>query len=346
MPGVHPVASVSLSIEDKGANVWDGPVPTLADVFRAQARIRPYLQPTPVLRSEPLSDLLGCDVILKLELLNPTGAFKVRGGINFLSQLSEEQRARGVVAASTGNHGQSIAYAARLFGTKATIFVPEQANPLKLAAMQRLGATIVATGRDFDECMEASFAFAKEQGSFLVHSANEPDLIAGVGTYSLELMQYEPNIDTFIVPIGGGSGLCGATIVAKSIDPSIEVIGVQAEGAPAVYNAWRSRELRGIERADTFAEGIATRVPFALPARILWDRVDDIALVSDRDLKRAMLTYLERSRLQVEGAGAAPLAAAWNRRHDLKGKTVALVVSGGNVPLTNLAAVLQEEKPL
>ena len=338
--------STSITNPDAPAALWTGPVPTLADVFEARLQIRPYLNPTPAIRSEPLSELLGCNVIVKAESLLPTGAFKIRGGINLMSRLSREQLNRGIVAASTGNHGQSMAYAARLFGTKASVFVPEVANPLKVASMNRLGAEVHAVGRDFDTCLENAEEFAREHGKYFIHSANEPELIAGVGTYALELMEFEPRLDAIFAPIGGGSGLCGITIVGKGINPDIQVFGVQSEGAPAVFNSWKSRTLESTPEANTFAEGIATRMSYALPAAILWDVVDEIVLVSDQAIKRAMLTYLQRTRLLAEGAGAAPLAAAWAKREELQGKTIALILSGGNVTLDVLQAAMNEEQPL
>jgi threonine dehydratase len=321
-------------------------VPTLADVFDARTVIRPYLAPTPAIRSEPLSDLLGCNVIVKCESLLPTGAFKIRGGINLMSRLPADQLQRGVVAASTGNHGQSISYAARLFGARAAIFVPEHANPLKVASMNRMGAEIFAVGQDFDDCLEQAEAYAAKHDMYFIHSANEPDLIAGVGTYTLELMEFEPRLDAIFTPVGGGSGLCGATIVGKGINPNIRIYGVQSSGAPAVHDSWKARKMVSTDRADTFAEGIATRNPYALPADILWDVVDDIVLVSDQEIKRAMLTYLERTRLLAEGAGASPLAAAYARRDEIQGQTIGLILSGGNLTLDVLQSVLNEERPL
>lgn len=326
--------------------LWAGPVPTLADVFRARRIIRPYLDPSPTIRSESMSDLLGCNVILKCESLLPTGAFKVRGGINYMSRLSTEELQRVVVAASTGNHGQSIAYAARLFGASASIFVPSKANPLKVKAMKKLGAEVIASGNDFDECFAAAQVHVKTSGALFIHSMNEPHLVAGVGTYALELMEFEPDLDVIFTPVGGGSGLCGSLITAKGINPAITVYGVQASGAPAVHDSWKARRLIKTDRADTFAEGIATREAFELPADVIWSMVDDIMLVSDMEMKRAILTYLERARLLVEGAGAAPLAAAYARREELRGKNVALIVSGGNLTLDVLASAMNEEKAL
>ncbi|HWV36198.1 MAG TPA: threonine/serine dehydratase [Thermomicrobiales bacterium] len=322
---------------------WAGSIPTLEDVFLARKVIRPYLKPTPLLESDLLSERFGCRVLLKCESLNPTGAFKVRGGIYHLSQLSPEQRALGVVAASTGNHGQSIAYAARLFGAKATIFVPEGCNPMKVAAMKRLGAKVVEEGAGFDEALIASQRFAQETGGYFVHSADEPNLIAGVGTYTLEIMEEAPEVDAIFVPIGAGSGACGACVAGKGIKPSLRVIGIQAEGAPAVYESWRDRELKELASATTFAEGIATRKAFSLPAAILWDTVDDIMLVSDAELRRAIVTVLEATHLVAEGAGAAAVAGAWKQRHGFAGKTIAVVISGGNLTSDALVQALTEE---
>lgn len=327
-----------------GHHGWAGTMPTLADVFVAQKMIRPYLKPTPLLNSEVLSERFGCRVLIKCENLNPTGAFKVRGGIYLVGRLDSEQRARGVVAASTGNHGQSIAYAARLFGVKATIFVPQRCNQMKVASMHRLGARVMAEGLGFDEAFRAAERFAAETGAHFVHSANEPDLVAGVGTYTLEIMQEEPEIDAIFVPIGAGSGACGACVAGKGIHPPLQVIGVQAEGAPSVYESWQARELGELAVANTFAEGIATRTAFALPAAILWDTIDDIMLVSDADMRRSIVTLLEATHMVAEGAGAAALAGAWKRRNDFAGKTIAVVLSGGNLTSDALVQALTEER--
>lgn len=319
--------------------------PTLRDVFRARRILSGLLAPTPLLRPPALAERLGCDVFLKCENLQPIGAFKVRGGLFLASQLTADERRRGLVTASTGNHGQSIAYAARAFETTATIVVPEEANPLKVAAMRRLGAEVVFAGVDFDESRAAAEAIAAERGARFVHSADEPALIAGVATTTLEILETVPDLEVLIVPVGGGSGLSGACLVGKSINPKLRVIGVQAAGAPAVYESWRRRELLALPTMSTFAEGLATRVAFALPSSILWDLVDDICLVSDAELRRAILTALESTRMLLEGAGAASLAAAYQRREDLAGKKVALVASGGNLTLDALAQAMAEERP-
>ncbi|HLU35631.1 MAG TPA: threonine/serine dehydratase [Thermomicrobiales bacterium] len=334
-----------MAIADARSLPWTGPLPTLADVYRARAVVRNYLQPTPAIESASLSERMGCRVIVKCENLQPIGAFKVRGGVYLLSQMTDEQRAAGVVGASTGNHGQSIAYAARLFGVQATIFVPEGANPLKVEAMKRLGAEVIATGPDFDTAHDACKVYAAQHGKTFIHSADVPELIAGVGTYTLELLEEHPEIDAMFVPVGGGSGLCGALVAGKGINPDMTVYGVQSAGAPAVHDSWRDRELKKLDRCDTFAEGVATREAFALPAAVMWDRVDDILLVSDSDLKRSILTLLETTRMLAEGAGAAALAGLAQRREEMAGKTVGIVLSGGNLTLDTLQQIMTDESP-
>ncbi|MCA9858095.1 MAG: threonine/serine dehydratase [Thermomicrobiales bacterium] len=318
--------------------------PTLQDVFLARNVVDRYLEPTPLLYSEALSQKLGFDLWLKCENLQPIGAFKIRGGIYLISKLPEAQKARGVVSASTGNHGQSIAYAARLFGTRAVICVPEQANPIKVASMERLGAEVVKAGRDFDDARLNAERLQRDEGLSYIHSANEPDLIAGVGTYSLEIIEKVPDLDALVVPIGAGSGACGAVIAAKGVSPSLRVIGAQAAGAPAFHDSWQRNELLSYETMDTFAEGMATRQAFSLPLRILREGLDSIVLISDSDLRRSILTLLEQARVLAEGAGAAAFAAAHNLKEELAGKKVAVVVSGGNLEAGMLARALDEEQ--
>lgn len=320
-------------------------VPTLRDVFEARIVVDRYLPRTPLIHSLPLSDKLGFELYLKCENLQPVGAFKIRGGINLLSHLSEEERERGVVASSTGNHGQSIAYAAGLFGVRAIIYVPEGANPVKVESMRRLGAEIVFFGEDFDACRLESERRADANGLYYIHSANESRLIEGVATYSLEILEEVPDLDTIIVPIGAGSGACGAIVAGKGINPDLQVIGVQATGAPVVHDSWEQRKLLSYDALDTFAEGLATRVAFELPLRILWEGIDDIVLVSDAEMQSALLTMLASHRVLAEAAGAAALAAARNLAGTLRGKRVAVVVSGGNLTLESLRAALDEERP-
>ena len=321
------------------------PTPTLADVFKARRAIAPYLQRTPVLEPAGLASALGCRAVLKCENLNPTGAFKVRGGVNLLASLDPEARARGVVAASTGNHGQSVAYAARLFATRAMIFMPEAANPLKVAATLALGAEVIQTGHDFDAARLAAEEYAARHQVRYIHSSNEPMLVAGVATAALELLEAVPELDVLFVPIGAGSGAMGAGVVARAVNPAIRVIGVQAEGAPAVYRSWREGRRVVTERVTTFAEGLATREPFDMPLALLPRLVDEIMLVDDNQLAAAIRLILETARQLVEGAGAAPVAAALARRDELAGKSVGLILSGGNITVEQLRRIVNHERP-
>ncbi|HEX4836331.1 MAG TPA: threonine/serine dehydratase [bacterium] len=318
---------------------WAGPLPTIHDVYEARRTIEPHLPRTPLLRAPALDRVLGAQVYVKCENTLPTGAFKVRGGINLMSRLSPDERRRAVITASTGNHGQSIAYAARMFGVRAIIGAPRESNPLKVAAMRALGAEVILQGRDFDEAREWVERTAREEGYRYVHSANEPLLIAGVGTISLEVIEDLPQVDVIIAPIGAGSGACGHCITAKTIHPHVRVIGVQAEGATPVYRSLREGRMVHLDRMETFAEGIATRVPFALPMAILRRHLDEIVLVSDEEMKVAILILAEAVRQTAEGAGAASTAAALRLRDRLRERTVVLILSGGNIPLNALAEI-------
>jgi len=267
------------------------------------------------------------------------GAFKVRGGVNLVSQLTEDERRRGVIAASTGNHGQSVAYAAEEFGVRAVICVPERANPVKTESMRALGAEVVFHGADFDEAREHCEKLAAEQRYRYVHSGNEPALIAGVATYTLEILEASPDVEAIVVPVGGGSGAAGACLVAKAVRPSIEVIGVQSEAAQAAYRSWRAGSLVQ-DTTSTFAEGLATRTAFELPQQIMRDRLDDFVLVTEEALRDATRLMISKTRNLVEPAGAAPLAAVLTTPGRFQGRKVALICSGGNISPDQLAALL------
>lgn len=320
--------------------------PSLEDVYRARTLIGRHLQPTPLIPSQPLSSLLGFEAFVKLESALPTGSFKVRGGVNLVSQLSPSEREAGLIAASTGNHGQSLAYASRLLGVPCTIGAPEGANPGKVEAMEALGATVVLHGQDYDEAREWVEREAKAKGYRYVHSANEPHLIAGIGTAPLEVLAVEPEVDAFLVPVGGGSGASAYCTVVKALRPEADVVGVQSERAPAFHRSWAERRLVEMPSSDTFAEGLQTRVPFELTMSILWDKLDDFVLVSDDDLKRGVATYLWRAHLVAEGAAAAPLAAAYLHRERWEGKKVVLVLTGHNIAEAKLRGILEAVAPL
>ena len=312
--------------------------PDLADVLAARRRIAPYLRPTPLYRYPALDTLAGAQLWVKHENHQPVGAFKVRGGVNLVSQLGADERGRGVITASTGNHGQSVAYAANLFGVHAIVCMPEQANPVKVESMRALGAEVVFHGQDFDDAREHCEKLSAEHGYRYVHSGNEPRLIAGVATYALEILESQPDIEVIVVPVGGGSGAAGTCTVAKAVRPSIEVIGVQAEAAPAAYRSWQARALV-TDATSTFAEGLATRTAFDLPQRIMWraarrlraglggcpagrDPDDDR---EDAEPGRAV----RRSRARRRARRPARFA----------GRKVAIICSGGNISPAQLIAL-------
>jgi threonine dehydratase len=286
-----------------------------------------------------LSEYLDAEVYIKHEEHLPLGAFKSRGGINLLSNLSPEEKKRGLITSSTGNHGQSIASAGREFGVRVLIGLPENANPVKVAAMRSLGAELIFHGAGFDDAREYCERLALEEGYRYVHAVNEPLLIAGVGTASLEVIEDLPEIEVLMLPLGGGSGIAGACIVAKTIDSSIQVYAVQSDAAPAAYLSWKQGELVD-STSETFAEGVATKSGYELPQRIMTDLLDDFFLVSDDDIRRAIGLLIEKAHTLAEPAGATALAGAVRNADRLKGKKVSITVTGANITADRLAEAL------
>jgi len=316
-------------------------VPDYAEVIAAREFISPYLPKTPLVRSHKLSEALGCDYYLKLENLQPVGAFKVRGGVNLVGQERRTGAEQTIVTASTGNHGQSIAYAGRLFDTRVIIYAPaEKLNPAKLQAMRDLGADVRLHGCDFDEARLETERVAAAEGFRYVHSANEPKLISGAGTVGLEIFEDLADVDVIIVPAGGGSCAAGNCIVAQELNPEVKVIAVQSESAPAMWHAWRDHSLEPYPTMNTEHEGLATRVPFELTNRVLWELLADFVLVSDEQINDAIRSLARDAKQVAEGAGAASLAAALKLRDQLRGKKVVGIVSGGNIPAARLASLL------
>ena len=316
-------------------------IPTFADIVAAREFIGPYLPKTPLIRVNSISQLLDCDYYAKLENVQPVGAFKVRGGVNLVGTLSDEERAMGLVSASTGNHGQSIAYGGRLFSTRVVIYAPaENVNRSKMDAMQALGAEVRLHGRDFDEARQECERAATAEGLRYVHSANEPALIAGVGTIGLEIFEDLSDVDVIIVPAGGGSCASGNCLVANELNPNVKVIAVQSEGAPAMWHAWRNHTLEPYPTMHTEHEGLATRVPFELTNKILWELLSDFVLVTDDEINHSIKLLARHAKQVAEGAGAASLAAAIKLSDSLRGKKVVGVVSGGNIPLERFAELM------
>ena len=310
-------------------------IPTFQDILQAQKTIAPYLKPTPIYQYPSLSEALGTEIWVKHENHLPIRAFKVRGGVNFMANFHTHNNNTGVITASTGNHGQSVAYAAHLFNVRAIVAMPNGANQAKVKATQSLGAEVRFIGNDFDDCREHIEKVAEKEGLHYLSSGDDPLIIAGVGTYTLEILEERPDIDVIIVPIGGGSGAAGACIAAKAINPLVEIIGVQAAAAPAAYLSWK--EKKPVEaKMETFAEGLATRTTFNVPQQILQDHLDDFILVSEQELVDAVVLGIEKTHNLVEASGAASLAAAGKLRERLQGKRVAIVMSGGNITLEQL----------
>lgn len=312
--------------------------PSFPDVLRARQVIHRYLPRTPLFRYPSLDHLLQARAYVKHENYQPIGAFKVRGGIYLMSKLAADGT-RGVITASTGNHGQSIAYAARLFGVPATIVVPERANPIKVEAMRSYGADIRVQGKDFDDCRSYCERVSQEENVRYISSGDEPALVAGVATQTLEILEEQPDVEAIFVPVGGGSGAAGACVVTKTLNPRIRVIGVQSAAAPAAYLTWKNQHLTEAPMG-TFAEGLATRRAFMLTQQIMWEGLHDFVLVDDAELRVGVRLYLEKAKTLAEPAGAAALAAALKQRDQYRDKPIALILSGGNISAEHLRQCL------
>ncbi len=313
------------------------PIPTLKDVLAARPHVYQYIKPTPLHYYPTLSDLLGANIYIKHENHLPIGVFKLRGGLVLAAHLTSAERQAGLFTASTGNHGQSIAYAAQVHGLQATIAMPENANPDKVASMRALGANVQFHGQNFDSAREWIVGVAEEKHGRFV-SPTEETLIHGVGTYALEILEDLPEVDTIIVPVGAGSGVCATAIVAKSINPHIEIIAVQSEAAPAMQKSWAAGEMISAQM-NSFAEGIATSVPFASTQAIMRQYLDDFVLVSEEAIKEAVRLLWQHTHNMPEGAGAASTAAAMTYKERFAGKNVVLVMSGGNLSTAKLQMI-------
>jgi threonine dehydratase len=312
--------------------------PTYQDVLAARPRVYAHMRPSPLLTHPLLDDWIGCATWIKHENHNPTGSFKIRGGLNLVAQMSDEEKRRGVMCASTGNHGQSIAMACRLHGVRCRVVVPVGANPDKTAAMRALGAELQEHGRDFDEAREFVEDISAREGWRYVHNANEPQLISGVATYAVEVFEDCPDVDYVFVPIGGGSGAAGCAIVRTAIGSRAKVVGVQAARADAFARSWRG-PVRVDARAETFAEGIATRTTFDLTFGILKSALDEVVTLEESELEEGLSAALRCTHNLAEGAGAAALAAA--RKAGLPSDArVVCVMSGGNADQRTLRRAL------
>lgn len=313
---------------------------TLAEVYDAQRIIAEHLQPTPLNSYPLLSNELGFDAWVKLENTQPIGAFKVRGGLYLFSQMSQDELQRGVVSATRGNHGQSLAYAAKLYGASSTIFVPHGNNPDKNKAMRALGAEVIVEGEDFDAAVSAARTHAFQSGARLVHPA-DPNLVTGVATMALEMLdQHERAFDALVVPVGVGSCITGLGLVMKQLSPMTKIIGVQAENASAMYQSWVKDSLCSTDSANTLADGLAVRCGVGTTLKAMVECVDEMLLVNEAEIREAVRLYAETTHQLAEGAAAAGLAGAMKLKGKLQGKRVGLVLTGGNIDRATLKEVL------
>ncbi|WP_247730157.1 threonine ammonia-lyase [Halovivax limisalsi] len=315
--------------------------PTTADIFRARQTIREHVPKTPLVYSDFLSAELDADVYLKRDDTLPTGAFKLRGGLVLAAHLARRESVSKLITASTGNHGQSISYAGRELGVPVEIVVPNEANESKVRAMEALGATVRHHGDSMDEAFAWANRRADEEGFRFVHPANETQIVAGVATAGLEVVEELPDVDVVFSPVGSGSYASGYCLTAGEL-AGADVIGVQSEGADAAYRAWHDGGMDPIDDVTTFAEGIAVGTPFELTMSVLRDHLTDLVRVSDADLRDAVRRLVCDEHVLAEAAGAASVAGAYARRDRLADRTVVLPISGRNLSASKLASILAE----
>ena len=303
---------------------------TAEAVREAATRLEGVLQPTPIEPSRAVSTLVGAEVVLKCENLQRTGSFKMRGAYNRIARLSDEEKARGVVCASAGNHAQGVALAAQMQGVDATVFMPTEAPLPKVDATDGYGATVELVGDSVDDALAAAQAYCEEQGRVFVHPFDHPDIIAGQGTLGLELLDQVPEMGTVVVPVGGGGLISGSAVAIRAARPDVRIVGVQAAGAASFPAALRAGQPEALPRADTIADGIAVKRPGALTLAHVRELVDEVVTVDDSEIARAVVLLLERAKLVVEPSGAVGVAAVLGGHLDLT-PTVVAVLSGGNI---------------
>lgn len=314
---------------------------TLKKIEEARRRLAGVARQTPLDYSTTFSVMTGNFVYLKLENMQSTGSFKIRGAYNKVMTLSEQEKNRGVITASAGNHAQGVAYAAARAGLKCLIVMPRGAPISKVMAAKRYGAEIIFSEGGYDEAYRLAVEIQKECGATFIHSFNDPDVIAGQGTIALELLKELPDIEAVLVPVGGGGLIAGISFCLKKARPDVRVIGVQSEGAPAMYCSLREHRL--VERGctGTFADGIAVSKPGNMTFSIIKDYVDEILTVDDEETASAILLLLERAKIVVEGAGAVGLAALVHKKTLLKNMKTAVVLSGGNIDVNMLSIIIE-----
>jgi threonine dehydratase len=302
-------------------------------------RLKAIVHRTPLLTSETTNRLVGKNVYFKMENQQKTGAFKFRGATFKLMQLPKKQLKRGVITASAGNHAQGVAYAAAKLGVKATIFMAEKTPAAKVDATRNYGADVILTGETFQEAYEASLKKQMQTGAVYIHPFDDHDIMAGQGSIAMEMLRQEDRMDTIIVPIGGGGLISGIAVGAKHVNRNIKIIGVQAQGASAMYESFHQNRTKHIASVDTIAEGIAVKKPGQHTLPIIQKYVDDIVTVTDGEIASAILYMLERNKTLIEGAGAAAIAALFAYKEKIKSRHCGIVVSGGNMDISMMTKI-------
>jgi threonine dehydratase len=317
---------------------------TWDDVLAARVRIAPYLDRTPLRRYSALDEAIGARVLVKHENHLPTNAFKARNALSFMTALPADQRARGVVAATRGNHGAGLAWAGSVLGIPVVVCVPHGNNPEKNEAIRGHGAELIESGRDYDEAVEVAQRLVQERGLVMAHSTNDANVIAGAATLSAELCeQLDGPLDAIVVAVGGGSQAVGALVATRQLRPDVDVYGVQAAGASAIHDSWHAKSRRTVDRADTFADGLATRATYDMTWPALAEGLAGFVTVTDAEIAAAVRLLLRATHNLAEGAGAAGVAGAIKLRDTLAGKTVAVILSGSNIDAATLERVLRQE---
>ena len=317
-------------------------LPQLSDVIHAQSVLKGIIKTTPLERSKSFSAMSGTHVYMKLENLQTTGSFKVRGAYNMISQLSPEQLSKGVLCASAGNHAQGVAFAASKLGIKSTVFMPVFAPPLKVIATRSYGAEVILEGESFDDALSAAMEYGAKSGATFVHPFNDKNIIAGQGTVGLEIFDQLENIDAVLVPIGGGGLISGIAIALKAMNPHIRIIGVEADGAQSMKVSIEAKEPTMMNSANTIADGIAVKSPGTLTYEIAKNLVDDFVVVNDAEMAYTTYQMLQRCKILAEPSGVAAMAAILFNKVGLKGKNVVPVISGGNINMTILEQILEK----
>lgn len=312
------------------------------DIRRAQKTLEPHLVPTPFRTYEELNEFFGdgTRIYVKHENFQPTNSFKIRNAFSAMSDLNPDQRTRGIVAATRGNHGLGLAYAGKKLGVNVTICVPHNNNPEKNSGMRALGALVLEEGDDYDQAIENMQRLSREKGLTEIHSTNCKGVIAGAGTMSTEMLESVPDLDALVIAVGGGSQVVGAIVAAREMSPKLKIYGVQADGAAAVHDSWHKKSMLKYQKASTIADGLATRSPYEMTFSALVEGLHGFVTVTDHEICKGVRAALRYTHSLVEPAGAAGLAGAFKLRNVLAGKRVGIAFSGGNIDYATLKNVL------